>query len=173
MDTILRTFGGSEARHQQRGPAAVMTYMNRFMFSRRPRPSFATAFLAEWLPATRTLNFASAGHLPPLLKRQRQHDCIELDVGDDIPVNILRDYKWSERRALLEQNDILVLYTDGITEALAPDGSQFGQRRLREIVAAAPATPAAVQAAICAALTRHTHGLPNADDQTLFVVQFR
>ncbi|MGR8918929.1 MAG: PP2C family protein-serine/threonine phosphatase [Gammaproteobacteria bacterium] len=172
IDTIMRTYSTSEARHERPGPASVMTYVNRHMFSRKPRPSFATALLALWLPAARRLRYASAGHLPPLLRPGRGGPARALETGEDIPLNILRDYVWQEHEIGLGPGDVLVLYTDGITEALSPDGKQFGFERVRAAVDAAEPRAAAVLEAVSGAVRAHTGGRPNDDDQTVVVVGF-
>ena len=167
IDSILRT------RADSAGPAKLLDYLNRHMFTRRSRPSFATVFLAMWTPGERSLRYACAGHPPPLLKRADSGRCVVLETGSDIPVQVLRDYSWSEHHADLAAGDVLVAYTDGITEALSPGGVQFSERRLIDAVNQAASGPHDVIESVNEALKRHANGRPFHDDQTLIVARFK
>ena len=172
IDSILRTYSDITGDAGSAGPASLLDYLNRHMFTRRSRPSFATVFLAMWTPGERSLRYACAGHPPPLIKRADSGDCVVLETGSDIPVQVLRDYTWTERHMALAAGDVLVVYTDGITEALSPGGVQFCERRLIEAVNRAAPERQAVIAAVNEALKRHVNGRPFHDDQTLIVARF-
>lgn len=172
IDTILRTYRDVARFVAPTGTAAVADYLNRHMFTRRTRPSFATAFLSVWDGAARELRFTCAGHPPPLVRRAQGGAVETLFTGSDIPIQVLRDYRYSERAITLAPGDLLLLYTDGITEAVSRSGEQFGLPRLAASLAAAPGRPDAVIAAVTAAVARHADGQPYADDQTLLALCF-
>lgn len=172
IDSILRTYADFAPREPRPGPASVLDYLNRHMFTRRPRPSFATMFAANWLPARGVLRYALAGHPPPLLRRGAANTVAPLHAGDGIPLQVLREFRWEETELTLGRGDLLLAYTDGVTEALSPAGVQFGVRRLRAVLAGAPPQPDAVLANVVAALDEHAAGRPFHDDQTLLVAQF-
>src|SRR5262249_35866909 len=112
FDAILRTY---KADGPPGGPAGVMTYVNRYFFSRRNRGHFMSAFAVSYRPDTLTLMYLSAGH-PPLL-----HRCgttVELiGEGDQIPLGVLRDHEYRNNSITVGHGAMLVLYTDGIVEA--------------------------------------------------------
>lgn len=173
IDTILRTYPDNIPDNKSMGPANLLDYLNRHMFTRRSRPSFATAFLAMWKPDDRTLRYACAGHPPPLIKRANAGKCAALNTGRDIPIQVLRDYTWTERTIALAPGDVLVAYTDGITEVLSPGGAQFSERRLIDAVNRATNDPHGIIAAVSDDLRRHANGRLFHDDQTLIVARFK
>jgi len=170
LDAVLRTYRDSRGYGPNSGPHDVLTYLNRHLFTRRPRASFVTALFAVYEPAGRLLRYACAGHPPPLLRPACGASC-ELPVPGEIPIRVLPDYTWTACERALHAGDTLVFYTDGITEARSPAGEAFGRRRLLAALDAAEAHPDAVLAAVKAALTDHCAGRPASDDRTLIAVQ--
>src|SRR5262249_23683477 len=158
---IMRTYKGGGGPP----PAAAINYANRHFFSRRSRGHFMTVFAMLYRPDTRALNYLSAGH-PPLLLR-RGNDVSVLGESDQIPLGVLRGYEYRTNEAGLEPGDLLMLYTDGITEARDRRERMFGLDRLRELFASTPDTPDAVRDRVVAALGEHQGGPVGTDDQTL------
>ena len=72
-----------------------------------------------WDGAARRLSYICAGHPPPLVRRVRDAAAEPLDSGLDIPIQVLREYRYGERTVAFAPGDLLALYTDGITEALS------------------------------------------------------
>jgi sigma-B regulation protein RsbU (phosphoserine phosphatase) len=89
---------------------------------------FTTAFLAELDPVTGELNYLSAGHNPPVLVRQ--DGSIERLSSDSMPLGIELTEKFVAGTTVLELNDLLVIYTDGVTEAQNERDEEFGEDRL-------------------------------------------
>ena len=172
IDSILRTFSDVRTQDDRNNPADVMTYLNKHMFTRQPRPSFATMFAAEWRASENILEYCLAGHPPPLLKSSDEKQCKLLPVGDGIPLQILRNYQWESQSVRVQTGDILVAYTDGITEALSPSGTQFGLRALIEIVTNGSDVPATLLEEIIQALSAHAEGRRFHDDQTIVIAKF-
>ncbi|HEX6833085.1 MAG TPA: PP2C family protein-serine/threonine phosphatase [Rudaea sp.] len=165
FDAILRTYQGDAGPP----PAAVMTYANRYFFSRRSRGHFMTVFAVLYRPDTRILSYLSAGH-PPLLHRRRNN--VELfGESDQIPLGVLRDFEYRNNEITLQSGDILVLYTDGIVEARDAHDAMFGIDRLRELVASGPEQPQALLDRIVAAVHEFQQGPIGIDDQTLIVLK--
>lgn len=102
--------------------------LNRQVCANSQNGRFTTAFLAELDPATGALRYLCAGHNPPILKRQ--DGSYERLKSDNIPLGIElnEDYKTGTTR--LDPQDLLVIYTDGVTEARNEDQEQFGEARL-------------------------------------------
>jgi sigma-B regulation protein RsbU (phosphoserine phosphatase) len=166
FDAILRTYQDNEPPG---GPARVISYVNKYFFSRRSRGHFMTVFALLYRPDTRVLTFLSAGH-PPLLHR-RGRGVTPVGEGDQIPLGVLRDYEYRNNGLTLESGDILVLYTDGIVEAKNPRGEMFGSERLRELVASGADMPQALRDSIVVAVRTHQENQAGSDDQTLVVLK--
>jgi sigma-B regulation protein RsbU (phosphoserine phosphatase) len=89
--------------------------------------------LGHYEPATRTLTYCNAGHNPPLLLNT-------LDGGETwlnptgAAIGLLESYNPTAQAVSLRQGDILLFYTDGVTEASNPQGEQFGSERLAQVV---------------------------------------
>jgi sigma-B regulation protein RsbU (phosphoserine phosphatase) len=167
---LMMAMGRSILRCELAGggePAAVLRATNAALFDDLVRAGlFITAFCARFDPATRRLAYANAGHNPPLLRRAADGVTRELDA-DGASLGILQDLEFEPGKTALEAGDVLVLYTDGITEAPGPDG-QFGEERLRAALDDRP--PGALVEAIYAAVRAHA-GDVRADDVTLVALR--
>jgi len=166
FDAILRTYQGGE----DSGPAGALTYANRHFFSRKTRPHFMTALGFLMLPHLGEVHMCNAGHLPPLRRRNGRID--QLDGGRDIPIGILREHEFHNHHYDAHCGDLLVFYTDGITEARNRDGEQFGLQRLQAILAQTGlCTPDELLSNMVAELHAHQGGDIGSDDQTLIVLR--
>lgn len=166
FDAILRTYRGTEGE----GPAGALTYANRYFFSRKARPHFLTALGFLHLPTTGEARLCNAGHLPPLRRRAGRVE--RLSSGRDIPIGILKDYQYSNQRFDARAGDIIVAYTDGITEARDASGREFGVEALESILAhSSLRTPEALLSAMLAELYAHQGSDSGRDDQTLIVLR--
>jgi sigma-B regulation protein RsbU (phosphoserine phosphatase) len=164
LDAILRTYKGGDGPP----PAAAITYVNRYFFSRRNRGHFLTLVAMTYRPDTRVLSYLSAGH-PPLVHR-RGHQVQLLGEADQIPLGVLRDYEYRNNEIVLEPGDTLVLYTDGFSESRDANENMFGADRLRELVASGPVGAKPLLDSIVNAVQEHQGGLIGDDDQTLIVL---
>jgi sigma-B regulation protein RsbU (phosphoserine phosphatase) len=164
FDAIMRTYKGGDGPP----PAAAMSYANRYFFSRRSRGHFMTAFAMMYRPDTRILGYLSAGHPPVLLRRGR--DVQLLGEGDQIPLGVLRDHEYRNNDIKLETGDLLLLYTDGLTEARDRQERMLGVDRLSELFASGGDTPEAIRDSIVGELCAYQGGPIGADDQTLIVL---
>jgi sigma-B regulation protein RsbU (phosphoserine phosphatase) len=165
FDAILRTYQGDGSP----GPAPVISYINKYFFSRRNRGHFMTTLAASYRPDLRKLLYLSAGH-PPLLLR-RGHGVDLIGEGDQIPLGVLRDHEYRNNEITVERDDTLVLYTDGIVEARDVHGAMFGVERLRELVAHGAEDPQDLVHHVVAEVQAHQDGPVGHDDQTLVVLK--
>jgi hypothetical protein len=144
--------------------------------------SFVTGILAELDLATGRLAWVSAGHPPPLLLRHGRL-VKSLEVTPLLPFGLGRTlgdtgpdaYTGSVGTEQLEPGDLLLLYTDGVTEARSPQGEMFGETRLTELVlknVAAGLPPAETMRRAVTALMEH-QGSDLADDATLLLASWR
>ncbi len=93
---------------------------------------FITAFLAEYSPATRTLTYINAGHNQPIL-RHNAGPIQRFDTGG-LPLGIKADASYQTGTVKLEAGDWLVVFTDGVVEAINEAGSDYGEQRLISIL---------------------------------------
>ena len=165
FDAILRTYQGDGSP----GPAPVMSYINKYFFSRRSRGHFMTVFALSYRPDTRKLMYLSAGH-PPLLYR-RGGDVQLVGEGDQIPLGVLRDHEYRNNAMAIERDATLVLYTDGIVEARNAHGEMFGIERLTQLVAHGADDAQGLLHNIVAEVQAHQESAVGSDDQTLVVLR--
>ena len=167
LDAILRTYPNLSG-----GPAGVLNYANRHFFSRQIRGNYITAFAANYDPQISRLTYTNAGHNPPLLKRNDGTVFTEfLDASDGIPLGVDPAHTWVNVEIPMVTGDVLVLYTDGVTEARGSDGEHFGPERLKALVETSDPVPQTVLKALKQALMQHRQGTPPKDDQTIVVIQ--
>lgn len=87
---------------------------------------FVTVVYLIYNPATRKINLASGGHLPPLVFRNSQ--LLErIEVSEGIPLGLMEEADYSQVQFELQSQDLLLLYTDGVTEARNKKGKEFGE----------------------------------------------
>ncbi|HYY97761.1 MAG TPA: SpoIIE family protein phosphatase [Pyrinomonadaceae bacterium] len=145
--------------------------VNRYLADNTPANRFVTLFYAELDPATGALAFVNAGHNPPLIAHGSDGTLEQLGAGG-LPLGILPDYDYREGRTQLRPGDVLVVYSDGVTETQNPRGEEFGTVRLQEVVGQnLHLTASGIRDKIEAALTAFALGTPAVDDITLVIVK--
>jgi sigma-B regulation protein RsbU (phosphoserine phosphatase) len=154
-------------------PSALLEHVNRRLAARYTTDNdvFVTAFYAIYDPAKRQLSYSCAGHNPPQLKRcsAGRIDTLE-DVGGP-PLGLFKDVKFAEATLTLCPGDMLVLYTDGVTEAMNSRNKQFGVEQLGAILARCNLGAAELCQKILEALDGFTGGSAAHDDRTLLVAK--
>jgi len=117
------------------------------------------------------LRYANAGHNLPILYRAASAE-IELLDADGIVLGVLPDMPFEEKQTSMSPGDVLVLYTDGITEGQNLAGEQFGEERLYQLIAEIADAPAQVIADRILSATRvHGRGVDQYDDISLIVMK--
>ena len=152
--------------------ATAITMLNDFLVQDMTQGKFMTFFAAVLDPATRVMQWCSAGHNPPMLWQAEKGAFIALDSTGPV-LGILPGLPY-ERGAdvVIGPGDVLLLYTDGVTEAPGTGGELFGEDRLQEAIRAAiSGTAAEVLAAVRGALAKWTGGGANRDDITMVCVK--
>ncbi len=126
--------------------------------------------LAELDPATGVLHYMNAGHNPAILLRADGR-AEELPAGG-MPIGLMPEARFQSRALTMEPGDLLCIYSDGITEAAAPDDEEFGMGRLTEHLRAGHDRPLAeLVESIPHAIGEFYQGLPQGDDQTLVLLR--
>lgn len=144
--------------------------LNKNLCGNCPDNRFITFFMTVIDPSTGELVFTNAGHNPPLLVRA-SGACDKL-AGGGVILGILPMATYKESHTRMEPGDVLVLFSDGVTEAPDPSGEDFGDERLAQLVASLRDRPAAEMVeAIEKAVTEFTQGAPAADDITVVVAR--
>ena len=123
-------------------PADALAQVNAMLARSNPELMFVTLFFAVWDPARQTLRWINAGHNPPLLIRADGRS-ERLDRLGGPALGPFKGIRYSASESPFAAGDLLAIYTDGITEAPAPDGQQFGEERLSEILSSRHNNPLA------------------------------
>ena len=112
------------------GPAELLHDLNELLHEDLTAADlFITMFYCRFLPQTRTLQYANAGHNPPLVLRAEGATCAQLDA-EGLVLGVMRAVEFKEGSIELAAGDKLLFYTDGITEAQNRQGDFFGLERL-------------------------------------------
>jgi len=112
-------------------PSRTAQRLHEFLGPLLPKNRFATAVIG-WLDDDGTLTIVNAGHPPPLIVRR--DGSIEEIASSGPILGVLPNPQWSSRTMHLERGDVLVLYSDGVTEAIV-DGEELGVGGLRALLA--------------------------------------
>ena len=150
--------------------AETISSINRYLVESIPANRFVTLFYADLNPKTGELAFLNAGHNPPLIVHAS--GTMEQLAAGGLPLGIMADADFREGRTTLNPGDVLVIYSDGVSEAVSPTGEEFGPTRLYEAVARnLDASAAGIRDRIESALTKFAQGTPANDDITMVIVK--
>jgi len=150
--------------------AEKITRLNKATTAHTPDNRFITFFMTVADPATGELVFTNAGHNPPVLVRAKGG--FELLNGGGMILGILPMAQYEEFHIKMERGDTLVLFSDGVTEAVNPLDEDFGEQRLAELVASMHGKSAhEIMEAVHSEVARFTQGAPPADDITVVVAR--
>jgi sigma-B regulation protein RsbU (phosphoserine phosphatase) len=149
--------------------AKLMHKVNRLVYEASASNRYATFFFASYDPATRRLECVNAGHNPPVLLRGSE--VIRLEADGPV-VGLLPFAPYTEQGLVLEPGDTLILYTDGISEAMTSNDEEWGDERMIAAAQAAKDKPASeLLDAIFVGVDTFTAGAPQHDDMTLLVLK--
>jgi sigma-B regulation protein RsbU (phosphoserine phosphatase) len=147
-----------------------MVRLNKATCAKCPSNRFVTFFFCVLDPATGELSYANAGHNPPILVRA--NGAAEMLEGGGPVLGILTIAPYFQMHAKLDHGDMLVLYSDGVTEANNPAFDEFDEERFIQVLKQHRHQPAtAIVEAVTRALTEFCAGAPQADDITLAVAK--
>jgi sigma-B regulation protein RsbU (phosphoserine phosphatase) len=145
-------------------PSEVLEKLNRLLVEDLPPARFVTMVFAVLDPAERTLTFASAGHLQPLLIQGGEALFLHTDTG--LPLGVALG-EYSEAVIQLDPGSRVVFYSDGITEAAHPDGEEYGELRLKEHLL----QPESCAESLLADVRSFVNGFGLRDDATVITVK--
>ena len=125
-------------------------------------------------PIAHTLSYVNAGHCPPLLTRKSgsKVEISRLHVGGPV-LGVLPDARYEQAKLQISPGDLLVMYSDGLVEAINSRGEEYGEGRLRELLSTVIEKSADdIRRAILASLAAFSGTAELRDDLTIVVAQF-
>jgi sigma-B regulation protein RsbU (phosphoserine phosphatase) len=173
----------AEAMRAGNDVAGLITRVNRMLYDASTEDRYATLFYAQYDPATRHITYVNAGHCPPILMRSSPRGRASkgdpgglamerLDKAGGTVVGLLPDCEYEQAEVVLSPGDLLVIYTDGFSEAMSPGLEEWGEPRLFQAVASCDGLPAKDSIAkIMQAADAFASGAPQSDDMTLVILR--
>ena len=151
-------------------PDRICEQVGTLLYRRTPPEKYATAFLGILDPEEGRLSFTNAGHNPAfVLRAAGGHEWLK---SGGVPLGLLAGAKYASGEVTMGPGDALVIYTDGISEAMNPDEEEFGEDRLVETAARYRHLPLREMAAnLERDLDAFARGVPFHDDRTLVIVR--
>jgi serine phosphatase RsbU (regulator of sigma subunit) len=152
-------------------PGQLMQMANRRLYRPQPRLFVALAYVV--LRPGGEVSYALAGQPAPLLRRSREGQIEELPAPEHrLPLGALREGEWDFRHTRLTEGDMLLLYSDGVTDAQASDGEFFGEDRLFRVLQQTNGNARAVVDAVVNDVDRFMVDTEPYDDITLVAVRW-
>ncbi len=153
--------------------ANLIGKLNQLVYESSTANRYATFFFSVYEPATRTLSFVNAGHNPPFLLRTGSSDpCpLRLEAGGSV-IGLLPNLSYQESSVVLERGDVLLAYTDGISEAMTATDEEWGEERMLQAAEAVSHQSAEdIIRTVFKCADRFTEGAAQHDDMTLLVLK--
>jgi phosphoserine phosphatase RsbU/P len=149
--------------------AMLMHKVNRLVYEASASNRYATFFFAAFDPKTRRLECVNAGHNPPVVLRNGE--VIRLEADGPV-VGLLPFAPYTEQEMMLEPGDLLILYTDGISEAMTHADEEWGEERMiASALAVRNKSATEILRTMLADADKFTAGAPQHDDMTILVLQ--
>lgn len=169
----------SEAARAGENLGAMIARVNHMVYDASTEDRYATLFYAQFDPATRRFTYVNAGHCPPILLRRGadghssgERKIERLDQAGGTVVGLLPEFDYEQATVTLSPGDLLVIYTDGFSEAMSPALEEWGDRRLLAAVTSCDGLPSRdVITRVIAAADAFASGAPQSDDMTLVVLR--
>jgi sigma-B regulation protein RsbU (phosphoserine phosphatase) len=152
-------------------PARTLNHVNRFLCDHVEVGRYATMFFGI-LEESGKLEYINAGHPSPILMRK---DAVEEAFTEgSFPVGLVPEAEFTTSTVQLEPDDTLVLFSDGVTEAMDPDEELYGVGRLRAVMEGKRDLPLdEIQKTVLESVENFARGARQADDLTVLVVRYR
>jgi serine phosphatase RsbU (regulator of sigma subunit)/pSer/pThr/pTyr-binding forkhead associated (FHA) protein len=166
--TVLRA--AVRAHWAEGSLSAAVARINRTVFQNVPSSKYVTFFLAALDPGTGRLAYVNAGHNPPLLLR---HDGeVERLHEGGLVLGMFENVAYEDGVVEMRPGDRLVVYSDGVTETWSPEGEEFGEERLTELVLRGkPLDAEGLQQSVLREIEQFEQGARATDDRTLVVLR--
>jgi sigma-B regulation protein RsbU (phosphoserine phosphatase) len=151
----------------------LVTDINRLLYEATDAARYATFFYGVYEAESRRLSYVNAGHIPPILVRPHDPSGIFHRLCEGGPViGLLPDPAYAPGSIAFQPGDVLVIVSDGVSEAEDPAGDMFGEERVAQLAAAhAHDSETEIHDRIVSEVTRFRDGVPQGDDMTLIVAK--
>jgi sigma-B regulation protein RsbU (phosphoserine phosphatase) len=150
----------------EQSPAEALIKLNDLLAARSRRGMFATLLYIELDSQAGIFTISNAGHLPPIIKKTNG-SLVKLATAGGAPLGMLAGMKYGQETAKIMPGDTVILYTDGVVEAMNAKEELYGYDRLEALVRKSPSTPNELKMAIIDDVNRFTGLSPQHDDMTL------
>jgi len=170
---ILRTSLRALSICSQANLAGLVTNLNRLVYEATPPSHFASFFYAEYEAPTRRLTYVNAGHNPPMVLRNggKHHKVTRLEVGGSL-LGLFRESSYCQAAVTLKTGDLVIAYTDGLSEAMDAQGQLWGEDRLIQAAEGCAGLSAAdTVEALLEAASSFASGTPQRDDIALVILR--
>ena len=148
------------------GPGEVLREVNDLLNEQNDAAMFVTVLYAVYNPANGTLTYANGGHNAPLVVHP-DGSSFALPLTGGIALGVAPELEYGHDSVTLAPGDTVILYTDGVTEAMNAEGEEFGMDRLREVFASSPPEDSQdANAAVFEAVSAFAGDTPQSDDIT-------
>ncbi len=165
--SLIRTY----ATHFPIMPGMMVHAVNERLNADTRSGMFVTVFYGVLDPKLNRLIYVNAGHNPPILVSNNKGKPVDLLGTTGPALGILENTSWQQKLVKFSPGDILLMYTDGVTEATNPSGDFFGEQRLLNLVRGQKGHPAKkIQQAVLNSVKRFTNGAPLQDDIALITL---
>jgi sigma-B regulation protein RsbU (phosphoserine phosphatase) len=172
MLMILTRGAFRSAAESTPGPADTLTAMNNAICQDlRKLNSFVTVFCADWNASTNTFTYSNAGHCLPIIVR-RNYGVVPLPSLGTVMLGGIQNQVYVEEQVLLQEGDLVFLYTDGIIEAQDDKGEMFKTERLVELlVQCSNESASTIESIVVDAVVKFTNGMAQRDDITMVTLK--
>jgi serine phosphatase RsbU (regulator of sigma subunit) len=150
----------------EQSPAGALMKLNDLLAERSRRGMFATLLYIELDASRGKLTLSNAGHLPPIVKKA-DGSLVKLAAASGAPLGMLPGMQFGQETAAIQPGDTVVLYTDGIVEAMNAKEELYGYERFEALVKKSASEPGKLKEAIIADVSRFTGLSAQHDDMTL------
>jgi phosphoserine phosphatase RsbU/P len=153
----------------RRSPAQLMKMLNEALLERKIDAQYATLSLLSWDAPNHTFTIANAGGIPPMICRKGEILSTRIE---GVPIGLLDDQDYDQTKIIVQPDDLLLLYSDGVEDQLSADEEEYGRERLRNLMRATyQLAPQKITQTIFGALDDFRGATPLTDDQTVIALK--
>jgi len=148
-------------------PGKILRAINNLICREMPDQGFVTAAFVTVDTKTNLLTISNAGHPPPLIKKAAQAQMVKFEDSIGLPLGVMEATEYEEERVPLDNGDSVLLYTDGVIEAMDAEENFYTQERLEQLIKAGPSRPKQIVDVLLSDLKSFFKDKPQNDDLTL------
>jgi sigma-B regulation protein RsbU (phosphoserine phosphatase) len=149
----------------------ILSQTNGVMFDNSPAQFYVTFFFGDLITGTGKMRYVNAGHIPPILYRARSRTTERLTAGGTV-IGLFPEAPFEAGEVEFAPGDILLVFTDGLSEAWGPNEEEFGEDRMGALIRDNASLPAReLEQKIQNEVETFTNGARATDDRTLIIVK--